>query len=55
MLNKRGGLLFFRVGRFGGSFYIARKMRPVSSTRGKALLRRPIAFAFGFLFQGLML
>lgn len=25
--TRRGGLLFFRIGRFGGSFYIARAAR----------------------------
>jgi hypothetical protein len=32
-----GGLFFFRLGRFGGSFYLASRFPKVTSVRGRYL------------------
>jgi hypothetical protein len=39
MIYKHGGMWFWRVGKLGGTFYVARKHPKVKSTRGKAMLK----------------
>lgn len=45
-MKRVGGLTFWRIGRFGGSFYVARKPAPVYGRR-YAVLLRSAAFAVG--------
>lgn len=59
-LNKSGGIWFWRIGRLGGSFYLAKRRKPASDSRviaeiaAAAVIGCPLGLMAAILFTNIV-